>query len=485
MQNVEGSLKPEDDAQRSVRASDPEQREDYGGDLQEVEVGQAAGVDEALFEPVVVCDVPKEESVVTRGTVVKGWAYSPVGIREVSVWLGGQRVGEAKLGLKRPGVTRAHPEWVGALRSGFRYRFDVVPTSAQEERRVLVIVAEDKRGRRAEVRRVVRRDPGQWLKEQLKSKKQELRRTKNELAEINGEESAQRIKRQRKKRQRSILEQEVFQLQRELRAAEQERAEEQSQAGALPDFILIGAKRCGQSTLYKLLIQHPHVEPASSQELHFFDMHFDLGVEWYRRCFPTPRFKEGRETITGEGTPGYLQNEYVPERVKKVVPQARLIALLRNPVHRIYADYRKKEGKGRESRTFKEIIDQMIESTRCGERDEVLEGEYRVNSSGEIDIFLHRGIYVDHLMRWREFFPREQILVLKSEDFFENPQEILNVILDFLDLPNWEPEDSLLQEIRDGAEEARLHPETKRRLEEYFKPHNNRLYEYLGRDFGW
>ena len=107
-------------------------------------------------EQVVVCDEPGEGSEVARGTVVSGWAYSPAGIKEVSVWLDGQRVGKAELGLEREDVAEDHPEWPNALRSGFRYRFDAdleppLPRTAE-----LVVVAENSEGHRAEERRTVR-----------------------------------------------------------------------------------------------------------------------------------------------------------------------------------------------------------------------------------------------------------------------------------------------------------------------------------------
>jgi hypothetical protein len=85
----------------------------------------------------------------------------------------------------------------------------------------------------------------------------------------------------------------------------------ESEIGALPDFVVIGGKKCGTTFLYHLLSQHPYVEPASSKELHFFNRFFDEGVEWYRRCFPAPRLQYGRRTITGEGTPEYFS--YPPE----------------------------------------------------------------------------------------------------------------------------------------------------------------------------
>jgi hypothetical protein len=99
-------------------------------------------------------------------------------------------------------------------------------------------------------------------------------------------------------------------------------------------------------------------------------------------------------------------------------------------------------------------------------------------------------------VRWSKFFDKEQMLVLKSEDFFKRPEEILKAVYAFLDLPDWEPEapeprDERKKEKRartkrnKGRYEQEMDPATRRRLEEYFEPHNRRLYEYLGVDFGW
>src|SRR5436190_571508 len=108
------------------------------------------------FDPVLVCDEPAEGSEVSLGTVVNGWAFSPAGIKEVSVWLEGQQVGKAELGLERPDVVRDHPNWSDALHSGFRYYFEDIPETAVEaESAELAVVAEDGEGRRVEVRRVV------------------------------------------------------------------------------------------------------------------------------------------------------------------------------------------------------------------------------------------------------------------------------------------------------------------------------------------
>jgi hypothetical protein len=94
---------------------------------------------------------------------------------------------------------------------------------------------------------------------------------------------------------------------------------------------------------------------------------------------------------------------------------------------------------------------------------------------------------VDQLLRWMKYFPKEQMLVLKSEDFFEDPAETLEVVLDYLELPRWKlPEEVLERGKRNaGNYEQEMDPSTRRRLEAYFEPHNRRLYDLLGADFGW
>jgi hypothetical protein len=317
-------------------------------------------------------------------------------------------------------------------------------------------------------------------KEKIKSKKRELSRIKSERRAA--KEPAERVEHQKTKKR---VEQEIFQLESELRAAKERRAENEPRTGALPDFVVIGAMKGGTSFLYHLLTQHPLVERASAKELHFFDLLFEEGVEWYRRCFPPPKWKEGRRTMTGEATP-YLSYPLAPERVAGVIPQARLIALLRNPVDRAYSHYQQAVRKGRENRSFEEAIE-AEELRALGAGRDASEGGERARLDDSRGAYLFKGLYVDQLLRWSEFFGEEQMLVLKSEDFFESPQETLKSVLEFLGLPDWEPEASEIipKKRNKGGYERGMDPATRRQLEEYFEPHNQRLYDYLGADFGW
>ena len=314
---------------------------------------------------------------------------------------------------------------------------------------------------------------------------------KNELLRTTADTQKRIEYKKRKKR----MQQEIFRLENDLRRAaegqsnddphgrQSPQAASESATGAMPDFLIIGAKKCGTTFLYDLLSRHPYVEPAAKKELHYFDILADEeSTEWYRRCFPPPRWKEGRRTITGEATPEYLSYPPASRRMAKVIPQARLIALLRNPVDRAYSDYQQVVRKGRETRTFKEAIG--MEEARPPVRGAAT--SKRKDLAGPDSAsrgYLAKGIYVDQLLRWSRFFGDEQMLVLKSEDFFERPAHTLGVVLDFLELPQWEPP---AWEVRNkGDYEQKMDPQVRRWLEEYFEAHNRRLYEYLGVDFGW
>jgi len=317
------------------------------------------------------------------------------------------------------------------------------------------------------------------LRSEIRSKKRQLSQIQKEKAFPATKSAAENIERTKRKRR---TQQEIFQLETELRIAKEGAAGEPVR-GALPDFVVIGAKKCGTTSFYHLLAQHPYVEPAAAKELHFFDLLFEEGAEWYRRCFPPPKWKDGRRTITGEATPYYMFHPHAARRMAEVVPQARLIALLRNPVDRAYSDYQMMVRRGFERLEFEEAI--VAEEARLRDaNDKLLEDEHHDSFEHQRFSYLARGIYVDQLLRWPKYFDKEQLLVLKSEDLLERPVDTFRLVFDFLGLHDWEPETWEVRK-KGGKYEQKMDPATRKRLEEYFEPHNQRLYEFLGVDFGW
>jgi Sulfotransferase domain len=252
----------------------------------------------------------------------------------------------------------------------------------------------------------------------------------------------------------------------------------------LPDFVIIGAQKCGTSFLYQLLVQHPHVKPAFAKEVHYFDLNFRKGDNWYRSYFPV-QVRNSRKYITGEASPYYLFHPHAPRRASTVLPDAKLIVMLRNPVDRAYSHYqhqvKRGKGEGRETLTFEEAIE-AEKRILPGEVSKMLQDEFYESLRHRTRSYLRRGIYIDQLLAWSSFFPRKQMLILKSEDLFNDTTNVLERILDFLKIPYWVPE---TYSIPNKREYAGVSPLIRQRLDEYYKPHNQRLYEYLGVDLGW
>ncbi len=252
----------------------------------------------------------------------------------------------------------------------------------------------------------------------------------------------------------------------------------------MPDFVIIGAQKCGTSFLYRLLAQHPRVKPAFAKEVHYFDLNFRKGDSWYRSHFPLQTLN-GRKYITGEASPYYLFHPHAPRRAATVLPDAKLIVLLRNPVDRAYSHYqhqvKRGQGEARETLTFEEAIE-AEERILPAEMSKMLQDEYYESLSHRTRSYLRRGIYIDQLLVWSSYFQREQMLILKSEDLFDDTTRVLERILGLLDLSHWAPE---TYSIPNKREYTGVSPLIRQRLDEYYKPHNERLYEYLGVDLDW
>lgn len=260
-----------------------------------------------------------------------------------------------------------------------------------------------------------------------------------------------------------------------------------SWARSLPDFIIIGTQKGGTTSLYNYLIRHPSVAPAFNKEVHFFDLNFQKGIAWYRAHFPSLLYRSyanrrlGQDLITGESSPYYIFHPLAPERISKAIPHVRLIALLRNPVDRAYSHYQKAVRNGLEPLSFEDAIECEEERLRSETRRILTEESYYSFNHHRYS-YLSRGIYVDQLEVWGRFFPDEQTLILKSEDFFADPRSVWERVLEFLDLPHWEPK---AHQKHNFASYGKMDAVTRDRMIEYFEPHNQRLYEYLGVDYGW
>ena len=187
------------------------------------------------------------------------------------------------------------------------------------------------------------------------------------------------------------------------------------------DFILAGAQKSGTTALHYFLSKHPHITMGDQQEMHFFDNDAlfvsEPDYEELHKRYPLL----GPSMIAGDCTPSYLYYEPAAERIYKYNPKIKLLILLRNPVDRAFAHWNMQRFRGREPLDFFNAVRE--EQTRIAGAPP---------SEARRFAYVDRGFYGRQLARLFKFFPREQLKVLKFEDFQKKQAETLANIFSFL-----------------------------------------------------
>jgi hypothetical protein len=246
-----------------------------------------------------------------------------------------------------------------------------------------------------------------------------------------------------------------------------------------PDFIIIGAQKGGTTSLYRYLAEHPRVAPAAEKQVDFFAHEsYKRGPGWYLSRFP----ERGPGVLSGEASPYCMVHPHAPKRVFAFDPGVKLIAVLRNPVDRTYSHYQHQVRNWREPLSFEEALE-AEEGRTGGELRRMLRDASYESKAHRRHSYLARSRYAEQLEKWFALFPREQVLVLNSEAMFEDPEPALDRVTSFLGLPPLRLEN--YNRYMPGSYWKGMSPETRRRLVEYFRPHNRRLYELLGVEYPW
>jgi sulfotransferase family protein len=244
----------------------------------------------------------------------------------------------------------------------------------------------------------------------------------------------------------------------------------------LPDFLILGAQKAGTTALYAYLRWHPQVTGPSFKEVSFFDRHYARGERWYRAHLPIRR-----SGIVGEASPSYLFHPLAPERVARMLPRARLIALLRNPVDRAFSHYQHEVALGREELSFEDALAREDERMQ-GELERMLRDPSYFSHAWWNWTYAARGRYAEQLERWLDAFPREQLLVLFTEELAADTAGTYRRVLDFLgvDARGLDSYPRIFEREYGGMD-----PATRIRLEGEFAEPNRRLGELLERELPW
>lgn len=255
-----------------------------------------------------------------------------------------------------------------------------------------------------------------------------------------------------------------------------EQAWDSTKKGQQPKFIIIGSMRCGTTSLYEYLTYHPQFVPALKKEVKFFNFNYESGKDWYKAHFPS--ILEGSGYITGEGSPDHLYYPEVATKIKELFPDMKLIVMLRNPVERSISQYYHWVKVGAEYRSLEKAIAdeiELIEQMASPNFNGVIK---RKGDSG----CLLESVYIHFLEKWMSVIPKEQFLIIKSEDFYANTADSLRQVYDFIGLPDYQ-----LPEYKTYNANAydKINKETYNTLEKCFLPHNQKLEEFLGMKFDW
>jgi hypothetical protein len=283
--------------------------------------------------------------------------------------------------------------------------------------------------------------------------------------------------------------------------------------GRLPNFLIVGAMKSGTTSLAQYLAAHPQAYVAREKEVNFFERGYvwKRGLDWYESRFADA----GDALAVGEASPSYMYWPTAIERMASVVPDARLIAILRDPVDRAYSHYLHwRFDQAREDRSFAQAVDAEIAAGPPNRQD------YHDAGKDEFD-YLVRGIYLPQLERICEHYPREALLVELMDDLKRAPDETFARVCRFLGIddsivpenvgtvanphhvfrPVWLWRLSVRRNLwRFVPKRYRLplvermgklvtpdpiEPDVRERLNEYYAEHNAALAEWLGRDLPW
>lgn len=253
-----------------------------------------------------------------------------------------------------------------------------------------------------------------------------------------------------------------------------------------PDFLILGAAKCGTTALWSYLNMHPQIQPAKKEMLFLADnsyfedlQRFQKVVSWY-----FSRFKAIGK-LQFEATPNYLFHPPVAERVKRLLTCNKFIVMLRNPVDRAYSHYHHNKDTGWLSCSFEETLakeDEILKS-QGQQAFENMTGHFNnERTQFEIVCIKSRGLYAEQLKRWFSHFQREQFLIIKTEEMKQDTRSTMNEVERFLGLDATTTE----FEIRPSSVDYKsMLAETRDRLVKFFEPHNRELCDLLEKDFDW
>ncbi|XP_077981878.1 heparan sulfate glucosamine 3-O-sulfotransferase 1-like [Glandiceps talaboti] len=292
-------------------------------------------------------------------------------------------------------------------------------------------------------------------------------------------------------------------------------SKDDSCAKRLPQAIVVGAKKCGTGALRAFIRWHPSVIVSEAEEVHYFDLHYDNGIQWYIDQMPFTT----SDQVTIEKSPRYFVEPDIPRKIyEDVSPDTKIIIVLCDPIHRAISDY--VQVKDRHSENIKRYLEWQKNNTTAEfpswsyDARRLLQHGYSSHDSFESTVLdrngnintdhgvIYVGVYSRHLANWLNYFPRNKILVLDGAEIKNEPAHALQTAEKFLDLQSFFTDDKFYFNETKGfyclskpisyclpSDKGRPHPQIKEdvvvKLKDYFKPSNEQVQIMLNQTFSW
>jgi hypothetical protein len=261
----------------------------------------------------------------------------------------------------------------------------------------------------------------------------------------------------------------------------------------VPDFLIIGTKRGGTTSLFNYLLMHPGVlglfpQSRGKKSTDYFFKDLARGDQWYRSHFHTRVRRQrladrlGYQPVGGEASPYYVWDPRIAPRVRALAPELRSIMLVRDPVERAWSHYQERRENLVEPLSFPDAL-AAEEDRTGGELERMQDDPHYYSEAHDWYSYRARGIYRPQIESWQSHFPREQLLILRSEDMYSDVQAVFSTVCRFLGIA--EVELPTKKSFNASSAREAMPEEARAELTEFYAPHNRDLEAFLGRPLGW
>jgi hypothetical protein len=258
-----------------------------------------------------------------------------------------------------------------------------------------------------------------------------------------------------------------------------------------PSFLICGGQRCGTTSLYRALAEHPVVLKAVLHKgVHYFDISYQRGMGWYKAHFPLKGRGERIENRYGvpaqtfESSPYYMYHPQAAARIARDLPGTKLIVLVRDPVERAYSQHHHEVARAFEpERDFGTAL--ALEPARLHRQEEMLAADPGYYSfAHQHHAYRGRGEYARYLSVMAQHVGRANIHVVESERFFADPADVYDEVCEFLGLPTY-LQRPVFEQHNARPRQSDMDPVVRRNLSDHYRPHDEALSRWLGREPVW